>query len=316
MKKIKNKSAGIILSSLFMVLLLAPLSQAQIPPGPLSDLLIYYASLYSSPQKPAPLFVKKVVAKAEPDECFNGIGNPYPREPPCSEGKPKVNEAYVWGLTKSKNVWLGTAPNVLCLVIGGILQSESVPIEAPTFVCEFGESQLVPPLPALIGDWRPPKIYEYDPATQDIEDRTPLAGPLINRTLGLRSAGSLNDVIFLAGPNLGGGINMFAFKSDGTFLGARTFSAYSNIRKWIAVEGVLYTAVGNTAGGGSVLRWIGNDIAPFQFEIVGKLDNEGSNIALHEGRLFVTTWPANWSNIASHGPLHEPGSSLRRPHHC
>ena len=50
MKKIKNKSAGIILSSLFMVLLLAPLSQAQIPPGPLSDLLMYYANMYSSRQ--------------------------------------------------------------------------------------------------------------------------------------------------------------------------------------------------------------------------------------------------------------------------
>ena len=71
---------------------------------------------------------------------------------------------------------------------------------------------------------------------------------------------------------------MFAFKSDGTSLGARTFSEYSNIRKWIAVDGVLYTAVGNTAGGGSVLRWIGDDIDPFQFEIVGKLDTRDQTL--------------------------------------
>ena len=59
MKKIKNKSAGIILSSLFIVLLLAPLSQAQIPPGPLSDLLTYYAHIYNTPQIPEPIFCKK-----------------------------------------------------------------------------------------------------------------------------------------------------------------------------------------------------------------------------------------------------------------
>ena len=151
MKKIKNKSAGIILSSLFIVLLLAPLSQAQIPPGPLSDLLTYYANIYNTPQIPEPIFAKKVVAKAQPDECYNGIGNPYPSGPPCSEGKPKVNQAYVWGLTQQGNVWFGTAPNVLCLVIGGILGSAGTPIEAPSFVCEFGESPLVPPLPA--GYW-------------------------------------------------------------------------------------------------------------------------------------------------------------------
>jgi hypothetical protein len=33
-------------------------------------------------------------------------------------------------------------------------------------------------------------------------------------------------------------------------------------------------------------------------EVVGKLDAEGSNIALHEGRLFVTTWPNSNAQIA------------------
>ena len=125
--------------------------------GPLSDLLTYYAHIYNTPQIPEPIFTKKVVARAQPDECFNGIGNPYPPGPPCSEGKPKVNEAYVWGLTKAETCGLELR-QMFSAWFGGILQSESVPIEAPSFVCEFGESQLVPPLPVLIGDWRPPKF--------------------------------------------------------------------------------------------------------------------------------------------------------------
>jgi hypothetical protein len=29
-----------------------------------------------------------LLAKAKPDECFNGIGQPYPPGPPCATGKP------------------------------------------------------------------------------------------------------------------------------------------------------------------------------------------------------------------------------------
>jgi hypothetical protein len=290
----------ITFASLLVLFLLAPDSYAQIPEGPLSDLLMYYANIYSKPQIPQPIFAKKVVAKAQPDECYNGIGNPYPPGPPCSEGQPKVNQAYVWGLTQQGNVWFGTAPNTVCLVMGPLEGSAPTPVEAPSFVCEFGESTFVPPLPvpAIIGDWRPARIYEYNPVTQDLIDKSPLAGPLLNTTLGLRSAGSLDDVIFLAGPSLGKGINMFAFNSDGTFLKNTTLADYSDIRKWIVVDGVLYTAVQTTQGGGTVLRWINdpsNSAYPFQFEVVGKLDLEGANIALHEGRLFVTTWPASTS---------------------
>ena len=68
------------------------------------------------------------LAKAKPDECFNGIGQPYPVGPPCAEGQSKVNQAYVWGLTRIGNdVWFGTGANVNCLVSGAThLDTETI----------------------------------------------------------------------------------------------------------------------------------------------------------------------------------------------
>jgi len=42
-----------------------------------------------------------LIGKAQADECFAGVGVPYPPGPPCASGQPKVNQAYVWGLTKA-----------------------------------------------------------------------------------------------------------------------------------------------------------------------------------------------------------------------
>ncbi|MEK0081907.1 hypothetical protein [Benzoatithermus flavus] len=87
-----------------------------------------------------------------------------------SRGAPKTNEAYVWGLVQTANdrLWFGTAPNVHCLVIGGFL-GQTRAHETRSWVCEFGESKLAhenPVLPAAVGDWRPPSIYEYDANTR------------------------------------------------------------------------------------------------------------------------------------------------------
>ena len=64
-------------------------------------------------------------AKAPVDECFNGVGKPltYPdADGTCATGIPKVNESYVWGLTKAgPTLWFGTASNVLCGVLFGYL---------------------------------------------------------------------------------------------------------------------------------------------------------------------------------------------------
>jgi hypothetical protein len=112
-----------------------------------------------------PIFEQALLEKAPPDGCFYGPGderNSYqgpafdPEACMADGGWPKVNQAYVWGLTHLENqIWFGTASNVLCLVLGGYL-GRGNPMEVGAWTCEFGASQFSPPVPAAYGDWRPP----------------------------------------------------------------------------------------------------------------------------------------------------------------
>jgi hypothetical protein len=195
-------------------------------------------------------------------------------------------------------LWFGTMTNTHCLVLGAFLRSYLGPHEVPAWVCEYQASQLAKPpynLPAAVADWRPPRLYMYSLATQTLIPRIPGDPAGIQRlgtTTGIRSAGTLGDVVFLGGPSLKGGVNLFAFRADtGSYLGSHSFPQYDNIRRWIVVDGVLYTAVGRVDGGGSVLRWTGSAEAPFQFEVVGNVDSDAAELAAHQGRLFVGTWP-------------------------
>lgn len=239
-------------------------------------------------------------AKAQPDECFYGLGNENnfynPEGVSCEtcaagEGESKVNQAYVWGLTKaSDNLWFGTAPNVHCMVLGGYLGSTG-PVETSSYACEFGLSPYAPPFPSgdAIGDWRPPRLFKYNTQTRVLNDITP-ADPLVGTTLGIRSAGSHNGVAILAGPGFGT-VNLFAFNTDtGAYIGSEVLPGANNIRKWLIAGDELYTTIG-TADGGLVLKWTGDQLDPFQFETVGELDSAGAEIEEHEGRIFVTTWP-------------------------
>lgn len=248
------------------------------------------------------VYTHELLAKAQPDECYSGIGVPVTGTlPDCEGGQPKVNQAYVWGMTDYANtIWFGTAPNVHCLVMGGFLGATS-PVETDSYVCEFGASRYVPPLPAIIGDWRPPKLYVYDNDDKQLTDVTPKTLPwsyFISTTLGIRSATTYGDYVIFAGPALTPtqSINMFLFNAaTRTFVSAKNLAGYTNIRKWINVNGVLYAAVG-TPTGGAVLRYTGNpaSVNPaqrFTFIKVGDLDADGAEIALHDGRLFVNTWP-------------------------
>ena len=88
-------------------------------------------------------FEPELLAKAEPDECFNGPGVPYTGTVPvCPDGIPKVNQAYVWGMAKpGDEVWFGTGPNIHCLVLGsylGIGLASMVPILYPEVVVLAG----------------------------------------------------------------------------------------------------------------------------------------------------------------------------------
>src|SRR5579885_1846627 len=72
----------------------------------------------------APSLNVQLLANAAPDECFSTIGGPpVPIGPNgCSQGQPKVNQAYVWGLTQEgTSMWYGTGSNVQCQVLGGYL---------------------------------------------------------------------------------------------------------------------------------------------------------------------------------------------------
>jgi hypothetical protein len=279
----------------------------------------------------------EVLAKAQPDECFYDIGDSNnafslfaPPDPnicyasngagdgqsgQINPGVLKVNQAYVWGLAKAgDDLWFGTGPNTHCLVLGTYLQ-ESDPTISDNYVCEFGESEtagaliaqgLDPDTAASIGDWRPPQIFVYDTLNGTLTDKTGLvyASPpadqqRLGASLGIRSAGALDDIVILGGPGIapGGGllVNMFAFNAQtGDFIASTSLTDYSNIRKWLVIDGVLYTAVGGGSGG-AVLRWVGTAADPFSggtngFEVVGNIDATGAELALHDGRLFVSTW--------------------------
>ena len=160
---------------------------------------------------------------ASPDECFGGIGASYQAigQTGCEPGRqPKVNQAYVWGLAETeRDLWMGTAANVNCLVEGTYLGRTNAYM-TPSWVCEFGQSgyraDVAPFLPATLGDWRPSQILRIPVgggklvnagATMDPASQTRLS-----QTIGLRSAGSHNGVVLLAGPSMipGQGLNVFA----------------------------------------------------------------------------------------------------------
>ncbi len=254
---------------------------------------------------------RELFAQAPPDECFYGVGDARNEYHPagiscddCPSGsQPKVNQAYVWGLAKTgDDIWFGTGPNVHCLVIGGYLMAD-IPTSNESYACEFGDSPYADLLGDALGDFRPARIYKYNITNKELEDITPSAmtAPLLAQSLGIRSAGAHDGVVFFAGPGLSA-VNMFAFDSEtGAFLGQQSFPEYANIRKWLVHEDVLYTAVGNAGAGGSVLKWTGSKSDPFQFEVVGELDGQGAELESHDGRIFVTTWPGSIGNIGGVG---------------
>ncbi|MBS0430836.1 MAG: hypothetical protein JSS21_00300, partial [Proteobacteria bacterium] len=248
-----------------------------------------------------------------PDECFNGIGVDYPALNPdgtCSVGQPKANQSYPWGLTEANGkLWFGTLSNGFCLVAGN--RTSPSPHLTSDAVCEYGMAEQVrdnPGFPAFFGDWRPPHIYTFDLATGQLVDQQVNSPLLLKNTLGLRGAGTIDNVVFLAGPSLNSAsANFFAFRADtGKFLGSCALKTYNYIRGWAAVDGVLYVGV-STGAYGSVLRWNGTPSSfktgdyCSQFIEVGRVDASVANITLYVGadgldRLAISTVPIQRGN--------------------
>ena len=294
------------ISSIFLLFPIAGIALTQ------DQLTQFYSETYGdalspSGQQSAEL-PKKLLTKAPVDECFFGIGQQQiddyaPQQVNVQEcvdsgGVPKVNQAYVWGLTKAgSNLWIGTKANTLCTVIGNRF---GLPVSYRTnsWVCEFGQSAFAQTFPFVsdaLGDWRPPRIVVYNLDSYSVTDKTEELPPAdlqrLRTTNGLRSAGSHKGVVFLAGNALGSGVNIFAFNAKTEeFIGSTNIPNASSVRKWLVVEDVLYV-VGGGAAGGAVMRWNGTLNNPFQFELVGRLDGFGAEIACHDNRIYVSTWP-------------------------
>jgi hypothetical protein len=248
----------------------------------------------------------RLLAKAAPDECFTGIGVPAPAGPPCAEGQAKVNQAYVWGLTKvGDDVWFGTGANVQCLTSGATLDVTK-PVLNPDYVCEYAESPTVaadPEWPAYIGDQRTPQVWLYNTRSHrkvnksaEINARSAADAERLRTTIGLRAAGNLDGVVLLAGPALNESMNVFAFDARSRrFLGSVNLPEYGNVRTFLTAGNELYLGVGIGANGnlgGGVLRWTGSPRRPFGFELVASLPVQAADLAYHAGRIAATSWPA------------------------
>jgi hypothetical protein len=108
--------------------------------------LIGIAQIQSFPNLPSTeITIHSLRQKAPPDECWAYLASPaplpmwtdpkdcakYPTNPPA---KPKVNQAYVWGMAEtSDSVWFGTLAAGNCVTAAGVTASNSGhPNGAPT----------------------------------------------------------------------------------------------------------------------------------------------------------------------------------------
>jgi len=285
----------------------APLAQAQIT---WADILTFRAPADN------PSYTRQRLAKGQADECFAGVGVDYPplnADGSCSAGVPKKSLGYVWGLTQAglgvpsfsgDEIWFGTFANPLCSgAAGGVIEPE--PDLTVSWVCEFGQSMLarrpVAPLPAASGDWRLPRVYSFNLALGRLTDRTPADKAFYSIT-GLRSAGSVGAMVFVAGPTFQTDVTFAAWDaSTGTYRGSCRATALNQIRQWITVNGVLYAGAGRDTGDGVILRWRGTSTDPFRgagtvsdycgFEVVGTLPGFPAYLTTYNNqRIVASAW--------------------------
>lgn len=316
----------------------APANAQTTPTLTLSDLnliLYWYKSSIPLRMDDTTLFTRAREAKAQVDECYFGLDDPnweanldtnwakgfatfqasYPgdfndaKKAACisAGGHLKTNQAYVWGLTEGRpgELWFGTVGNTLCLVLNGFYSNLLPPTQNNSWGCQMMSAN------RPYGDARPPRIYRYNTSSKVLTEMTGLAFAdsaarlRLSTTMGLRSAGSKDGVVILAGVG-SGNVTAFAYDADNyTFLGSYTFDGknghygpYNNIRQWITFNGELYTGVaqpggpGDIAGSshGQILRWTGSKANPFSFEIVGNVDGDPAYLSVHDGSMYSSTW--------------------------
>lgn len=245
-----------------------------------------------------------VRAKASADECWTGLNlnkiwdflnlsNP---TMPCDSNQiPKVNQGYIWGQVLVGNqIYFGTFANPECLGVV-LTNSNPTPVYHPgAWSCEYADSPYSitkgGPLPATLGDDRPPRMYVYDIIRQTIRDITPKLGgtppasicgrtgtdPLCtdnlwNTTVGVRSATSYtepttgNTYVIVSGQALVSGpsqnaANFFVWGiTENRWVGKYQIVGVADSRHWLNYQGVLYVAAFKPSPvGGALLRYTGN----------------------------------------------------------
>ena len=233
----------------------------------------------------------------------------------------KRNGSYVWGMGtyKDKLFW-STNNNYLCMQgYGNFVQpgvGDNTPYENKCWACEYGQSAYAKEAykegddNSKYADIRPPRMYSYDTKSGIVTDITPSMEefPILKNCQGLRSCGVHNGVVFFGGPGL--------YASDWDSKVSAAFVAYDadndrilsansmddvdgckvvNVRRWRVINGVLYVTVGithPTTGKkiGALLRWYGDKNDPWNFHIVGLLDNEAAELAYFNNRIYIGTW--------------------------
>jgi hypothetical protein len=236
-----------------------------------------------------------LINKAPVDECFAGIGVPYPAGPPCPAGStPKANGAYLWSMVEPPGaVWYGTAPNMTCEAIAESSTTSPTPFATSDIVCEFASSTYRSGCLPRYRDQRPPHIYRYDIAQGTTIDKTPVGDSRLRTTLGIRLSARNGGVLLFGGPDCAKlAVDLFAFnESTGAYIGSSQLSGYTDVRRGVLLNGVLYIGAKQTTGPGAILRWTGSLKRPFQFQQVGTIDAEAAEIAEYQGRIVAGTWP-------------------------
>jgi hypothetical protein len=153
----------------------------------------------------------KVVAQAQPRECWVGVGiKPLPIGPhgTCPQGgRPRTTSDYLWGVTldaAKKNIWWGTFDSITCnlgtyapIFEAAGLHTPNRPFTTDDLTCEFDKSWAAktnqPYTAGVFGDIRPAQVYQYNIATGKLIERTPSLSkaPRFNYIGGLRAAGAL-----------------------------------------------------------------------------------------------------------------------------
>jgi hypothetical protein len=240
----------------------------------------------------------------------------------------KVNQGYLWGATLVGNqIFFGTTANGQCVTEGGINGGGGTPYDSTYWTCQFVDSPYVPfPLPAAIGDNRPPRFYKYNISTGVVTDITPKMGgspppvtcgvytstnpycmdPLWYATRGIRAAtsyvetqgqGAGHTFILVSGPALVQGnnkLNYFAYDATANqWVGEAQLSNYNDQRHWVKdSNGVMYAPTGKAGvSGGSLIRYYGNfqNIPPPQ---IPSSNNGYGQIPQCGGTQLVTGPPA------------------------